>query len=265
MSPEQRIGKPAEIVSDIYGVGAMLYELLTGDAAEPYRTGWMEASAPSGKNAELTSAHDAAVATFLADEPSRRPADAFDARRVLTSLRWPEKVPAAWPSQTNTVVRVQKSETERLGPPRSLGDGRDMTTLRHDDWLDREVLVLPIDDDSLNRARAFARVAHPMLPTVLRVDRVAQQIWIAPPLGVALADAPRKVRRDVFERFVQAIEALIAAGGAHGYVDLQHVYWYAGELQLAWPRKPTMRETPANDLRDVEKLGLLVVEKNDTD
>lgn len=140
-----------------------------------------------------------------------------------------------------------------------------MTTLRHDDWLDREVLVLPIDDDSLNRARAFARVAHPMLPTVLRVDRVAQQIWIAPPLGVALADAPRKVPRDVFERFVQAIKALVAAGGAHGYVDLQHVYWYAGELQLAWPRKPTMRETPANDLRDVEKLGLLVVEENVTD
>jgi serine/threonine protein kinase len=265
MSPEQRIGKPAEIASDIYAVGAMLYELLTGDAAEPHRTGWLEVSAPSAKNAELTSAHDATVATFLAEEPSRRPADAFDARRGLSSLRWPEKVPDAWSPKTNVIERVPKGETERLGPPRGLGDGRDMTSLRHDDWLDREVLVLPLDDDSLGRARAFARVGHPMLPTVLRVDRVAQQIWLAPPQGVALADAPHKVRRDVFDRFVQAIQALMAAGGAHGYVDLQHVYFYAGELQLAWPRKPIVAEAAANDLDSVEKLASQVVEENLSD
>ncbi len=264
MSPEQRIGKPAEIASDIYAVGAMLYELLTGDAAEPHRSGWHEMAAPSGKNAELTNAHDAAVATFLADEPSQRPADAFDARRVLSALRWPEKVPAAWPSRTNVVERVKKSETERLGPPRWLGDGRDMASLRHDDWLDREVLVLPLDDDSLRRARAFARVAHPMLPTVLRVDRVAQQIWIAPPLGVALADTPHKVPRAVFDRFVQAIQALTEAGGAHGYVDAQHVYWFAGELQLAWPRKPMVQDESASDMSALEKLATQVVKTNVT-
>jgi serine/threonine protein kinase len=262
MSPEQRIGKPAEIASDIYAVGAMLYELLTGDAAEPHRGDWFEVSAPSGKNADLTNAHDAAVAMFLAENPSHRPADAFDARRVLSSLRWPEKVPAAWPSRTNVVARVQKGETERLGPPRWIGDGRDMASLRHDDWLDREVLVLPLDDESLRRARAFARVGHPMLPTVLRVDRVTQQIWIAPPLGVALADALHKVTRAVFDRFVQAIQLLTEAGGAHGYVDLQHVYWYADELQLAWPRKPIMQDASASDLDGLEKLAALVVETN---
>lgn len=265
MSPEQRIGKSAEITSDIYAVGAMLYELLTGDAAEPHRAGWNDIAAPSTKNAELTREHDDVIAKFLADEPAQRPADAFDARRVLSSLRWSDKVPAPWLTKTNTVERPQKEEAERLGSPRWLGDGRDMGSLRHDDWLDREVLVLPLDEDSLQRARAFARLGHPMLPTVLRVDRSTQQIWVAPPLGVALADKPRKVRRDVFVRFVEAIQALGTAGGGHGYVDLQHLYWFAGELQLAWPRKPAYSDASAADLAAVEKLAPHLVDDNLTD
>lgn len=263
MSPEQRIGKPAELTSDIYAVGAMLYELLTGDAAEPHRGSWGETLAPSKKNLELTPQHDAIVARFLAEDPLQRPADAFAARREISSLRWPDKVPATWSSRTNVVEPVRKEETERLGPPRAIGDGRDMASLRHDDWLDREVLVVPLDEEALQRARGFARVGHPMLPTILRIDRAMQQIWIAPPLGVAFVDASQKVRRDVFDRFVQAIRALDAAGGAHGYVDPQHVYGYAGELQLAWPRKPS--RGGSNDLEALEKLAAQVVEEDVTD
>jgi serine/threonine-protein kinase len=253
------MGKPAEITSDIYAVGAILYELLTGEAAEPCRDGW-SIDAPSTKNPELGPEHDAVVAMLLADKPSGRPADAFDARRMLSSLRWPEKVPPAWLSRTNSDVPARKTEDERLGPPAQLGDGRDMASLRHDEWLDREVLVLPLDDDTLLRARGFARAGHPGLPTVLRVDRAAQQIWVAPPLGKALADAPRWITRGAFERFVQAIEALRAAGGAHGYIDPQHVYWFDGELQVAWPRKPVSAEAAANDEAALEKLAKQVDE-----
>jgi hypothetical protein len=244
-------------------VGAMLYELLTGEAAEPYRNGWDPAAPPSAKNVELTPGHDAVIGKFLAERPSDRPEDAFEARRVLSSLKWPEKVPAPWSSPTNAEERARTTETERLGPPQRLGDGRDMASLRHDDWLDREVLVLPLDDDSLSRARAFARAGHPLLPTVLRIDRAAQQIWVAPPLGVALADSPRKVRRDAFDRFVTAIRALLASGGAHGYIDTQHVYWYDGELELAWPRKPQSPEAAANDVAALEKLATQIVEIDD--
>ncbi|MBK9260289.1 MAG: serine/threonine protein kinase [Polyangiaceae bacterium] len=259
MAPEQRIGRPAEIASDLYAVGAILYELVTGEGAEPYRGAWDAAKAPSAKNDELTSEHDAVIAKFLAELPADRPADAFEARRMLSSLRWPEKVPAVWSTETNADERARPTETERLCPPKRLGDGRDMASLRHDEWLDREVLVLPLDDDSLRRARAFARVGHPVLPTVLRVDRAAQELWVAPPLGVALADAPRKVRRDVFDRFVAAIQALLASGGAHGYIDLQHVYWYDGELELAWPRKPASPDAAANDAAALENLARQIV------
>ena len=79
---------------------------------------------------------------------------------------------------------------------------------------------------------------------------------------VALADALHKVTRAVFDRFVQAIQLLTEAGGAHGYVDLQHVYWYADELQLAWPRKPIMQDASASDLEGLDKLAALVVETN---
>lgn len=259
MAPEQRIGKPAEIASDIYAVGAILYELLTGEAAEPVGSNRESLSRPSAHHAELTPAHDAAVAKFLAEDPAQRPADAFDARRVLSALRWSDEVPGTWSPKTNQPEVVRKESVERLGAPHALGDGRDMASLRRDEWLDREVLVLPLDDESLRRARAFARVGHPMLPTVLRVDRSTQQIWVAPPLGVALADAPNKVRRDAFDRLVQAIRALAEAGGVHGYVDPQHLYFFAGEVQLAWPRKPTPKDV--SDVEAVEKLAGYVVDE----
>lgn len=254
MAPEQRMGRAAEISSDIYAVGAIVYELLTGEAAEPYKGSWTRA-APSTRNAELVAAHDEVVAKLLAERPEDRPSDAFEARRLLSSLTWPEKVPAPWSQQSAAEQPSTKLEADRLGPPQQLGDGRDMASLRHDEWLDREVLVLPLNDETLSRARSFARAGHPALPSVLRVDRKAQQVWAAPALGKALADAPRWIPRDAYEKFVQAIDALHAAGGAHGYIDPQHLYWYDGELQLAWPRKPAVADAAARDSAALAKLA----------
>lgn len=238
MAPEQRLGQPAGITSDLYAAGAVLYELLTGEAAEPFRGRWSVPS-PSEKNPELGPAHDAFVASMLAESPSDRPTSAFEARRALSALRWPTSIPRLVSARTNPSERPSApSGEERLGPPQRLGDGRDMASLRHDAWLDREVLVIALDDGSLERARAFARVGHPALPTVLRVDRSAGEIWVAPPLGKSLADAPREIPPDPLDRLLEALAALAAAGGAHGSVDPQHLYWFEGEVTLAWPRKP---------------------------
>ncbi|HVK70934.1 MAG TPA: protein kinase [Polyangium sp.] len=253
MSPEQRLGRPAGITSDLYAVGAVLYELLTGEAAEPTR-GRFRAGAPSEKNPELGAEHDAAVAALLADEPDRRPEDAFQARRALSALRWPEALPRRWTTPNPSERPPAPREGERLGPPLALGDGRDMASLRHDAWLDREVLVIPMDEASLARARAFARTGSPALPTVLRVDRAAGEIWVAPPLGKALVDAPREIDAAAIERLRQALVALAAVGGAHGYIDAQHVYWFDGEIELAWPRKPAPPDAAERDLAAIEAL-----------
>ncbi|MDI1432121.1 protein kinase domain-containing protein [Polyangium sorediatum] len=253
MSPEQRLGRPAGITSDLYAVGAVLYELLTGEAAEPTR-GRFHRGAPSETNPELGAEHDAAVAALLADEPDRRPEDAFEARRALSALRWPEALPRRWVTPNPSERPAAPREGERLGPPLALGDGRDMASLRHDAWLDREVLVIPMDEASLARARAFARTGSPALPTVLRVDRAAGEIWVAPPLGKALADAPRAIDPAAIERLRQALATLAAVGGAHGYIDAQHVYWFDGEIELAWPRKPAPPDAAERDLAAIEAL-----------
>lgn len=256
MAPEQRLGQPAGIASDLYAVGAVLYELLTGEAAEPYRGAW-SVPAPSEKNPELGPAHDAFVASLLAEAPADRPADAFDTRRALSALRWPSSIPKETSARKNpSGFPSPQNENERLSAPQRLGDGRDMASLRHDVWLDREVLVFPFDEASLTRARAFARVGHPALPTVLRVDRTAMEIWIEPPLGKALADGEIDVPREALDNLEEAVRALASAGGAHGNIDAQHLYWFEGALTLAWPRRPPDDEAAARDHVALES-GLL--------
>jgi serine/threonine-protein kinase len=255
MSPEQRLGRPAVIGSDLYAVGAVLAELLTGDPAEPCRGGKIS-PAPSAKNENLGAAHDALLAMLLDEDATRRPPDAFETRRLLQAIRWSEAVPRRGLPVVATSDRPPAPGPDaRLGPPRRLGDGRDMASLRHDAWLDREVLAIALDDASLDRARAFARAGHPALPAVLRVDANAGLLWIAPPLGTALADAPRTLTHEAIERLQRAVEALAGAGGAHGHIDAQHLYWHDGELALAWPRKPAPPDAAGHDLAALAALA----------
>jgi serine/threonine-protein kinase len=73
---------------------------------------------------------------------------------------------------------------------------------------------------------------------VLRVDQAAGEIWVAPPLGRALADAPRGLSRGQRARLAEAVAALHDAGGAHGRIDAQHLYVHDGDITLAYPRGP---------------------------
>jgi serine/threonine-protein kinase len=238
MSPEQRLGRPATLASDLYGVGAVLFELLTGRPPEAAKDGLLPVP-PSSVNPELTPAHDVVVARLLEEDPKLRPADAFDARRSIQSIAWPDRVPerplAAAPSLAEA---SSESALERLGPPHDAGDGRDAALRRHDAWMGRDVLVIPLTEASLTQARAFARAGHAALPTVLRVDPADEQIWIAaPPAGArSLADDPRALSPGQRARLHEAITALHATGGAHGCIDAAHLYLLDGDLTLAFPR-----------------------------
>jgi hypothetical protein len=236
MSPEQRIGRPASMASDLYGVGAVLYELLTGEPAEAASGGLLDRP-PSARNPELTGAHDAALARLLDEDPAARPADAFEARRALRAIPWPERAPA-WTSSPARAPseRPPQSSRSRLAPPESPADGRDAARRRHDAWVHRDVIVLPLDERSLAVARAFARAGHAALPTVLRADAAEQQIWVAAPLGRSLLDEPRPLSPGQIARLREAVAALHAADGAHGCIDREHLYWHDGEVALAYPR-----------------------------
>jgi serine/threonine-protein kinase len=254
MSPEQRLGRPATIASDVFGVGVLLGQLLTGAPPAPVTT-TLEPR-PSASHPDMTEVHDAALAQLLQDDPQKRPADAFEARRLLLGLRWPERV---WqrPSRAARPVtdRPPLAEAARLAHATSVGDGRDANLRQHDTWLDRDVLVLPGDADTLARARAFARAGHPVLPTVLRVDRDGGAVWVQAPLGRALADEPRGLSPGQVARLRDAVLALHAAGGAHGLIDAAHLYVLDGEVTLAYPRSTPPEDATSRDREALEQLA----------
>ncbi len=208
MSPEQREGRPASIKSDLYGVGMILREMLTGErpqANEPLRV------LPSGAHRDLDRRHDAIVLSLTADAPEDRPADAFAARRTLTALPWPSTIERA---ALRAEVARAPSEHPRAGRVAHVG-ARVMDT-----FLDRPVEVFPLDTPSLVRAQAFARAEHPALQRVLRVDRPASEIWFDEPRGMALVSVLSPAQGNALR---EALALLHSAGVVHGHIDRDHV------------------------------------------
>ena len=261
MSPEQREGRPATVRSDLFGVGAILWEMLTGERPEAQPAGastWRSSAdpdepppssgmggegrvRPSGMHRDLDARHDAVVFALVADDPNRRPADAFAARKALGALRWP-----------NTIERVavarpeQKKPSERPSGMRLLPDE---TGSSIDQWLGRRVVSVPLDPPMLARASAFARADHPALQVVLRVDRPARAIWLAVPRGAPLTTRPTPEQAAVLR---EALDRLHELGEAHGAIDAEHVLVdESGNVTLAFAPPPGPTAT-----LDLDRLAL---------
>ncbi len=248
MSPEQREGRPATVRSDLYGVGAILWEMLTGERPEVAMTpGGVSTFAPeldeappsssvggpgrvrpSGVHRDLDARHDAVIFSLVDDDPSRRPADAFAARKALGALRWPSMVDRVTVPRAKPQIAPERPSGRRLSSDES---GTEI-----DQWLGRRVVSVPLDPPMLARASAFARADHPALQVVLRVDRAAGAVWLAAPRGEPLSGRPTPHQAAVLR---EALERLHALGEPHGAVDPEHILVdESGNVTLAFAPPP---------------------------
>ena len=76
MSPEQCLGLPIDVRSDLYSLGAVLYEMITGrkiyDGANSAEVIAMHVNAPPPRLADLLSLHQPLLDRLLAKEPANR-------------------------------------------------------------------------------------------------------------------------------------------------------------------------------------------------
>lgn len=203
MSPEQREGRSASLQSDVFGVGVMLWELLTGRLPEER----FAAGTLSRFHGRLNADHERVVRALFADDPNDRPEDAFAAARSLRDIVWPADV----------VLRPRASEA----PPAPIDATRLVPgpTGFFDTWLARAVHIVPMTDTKRPVILAFASLTSPHLERVVRLDDTTSSAWLAvPPRDPTSRLGPE--HRDALTR---ALAALHAKGVAHGAVDRDHV------------------------------------------
>jgi serine/threonine-protein kinase len=240
MSPEQREGKPATVRSDVFGVGAILWEMLTGERPEAGAGAATLGVRPSAVHRDLDQRHDALVLSFLSPDPDQRPEDAFRARRLLGALKWPNTIERA------AAPRVERAKSDRPSAIRLVPE-LDGSSL--DSWLSRRVVTVPLDQASLARASAFARADHPALQNVLRIDREGGEIWLAAPRGAPLATKLTHTQAAILR---DALDRLHEIGASHGAIDSAHIIVdESGAPVLCWSPAPGPTSTP-----DLDRLAL---------
>ncbi|HEX5848899.1 MAG TPA: Stk1 family PASTA domain-containing Ser/Thr kinase [Rubrobacter sp.] len=130
MSPEQVRGERVSPASDLYSLGVLLYEMLTGEL--PYRGDDPIATAmkrldeepphPRETNPNVPEALDALVVRLLARDPEDRPASAASLSEDLRRLR--DGLPPLADVSGNAATRRATLRTEHVHSPPTLSGGR---------------------------------------------------------------------------------------------------------------------------------------------
>jgi serine/threonine-protein kinase len=227
MAPEQRAGQPANVASDVYGVGALLWHALTG--APP------EAGLPF-LSSELSASHQAIAERLVAAE-AERPSNTDAARELLASVRWPVGVPTPRAHSAHPTAARAGGRLE----PREGG-------LFWDTLLGRYVAVFEANASTLERLLSFARADHPGLASILVHRPEENVVWVEAfsEAAGALSTADREFLRD-------ALGALHRAGGFHGAVGTAQLGRRGGRAMLGFPAELLTSGGPA-DLEGLERL-----------
>lgn len=95
LAPEERSGRPGSARASVFAIGAILYELLTGQAVGPAMR------RPSELAAGIPPAFESVLAKALVSEPSHRPDDLLALAQALHQFAPPGTVPPPPPADTS--------------------------------------------------------------------------------------------------------------------------------------------------------------------
>jgi serine/threonine protein kinase len=189
MSPEQLLGDPIDARTDVYSLGCILYQMLTGTT--PYADESRELMIrrrlhePPPRLRDLVPGLprrlDATIAHMLARSPGDRLASAADARAALD----PALVFSEWVPQANPVVRAKGAPLKRISGAKRLSGGKRIS----DEVIDvalQETIQLPKQQERHTvRNAAFGAV---MVAALAVAGRELWQMRPVPPPMETLPD-----------------------------------------------------------------------------
>ncbi|GAC1596587.1 MAG: Stk1 family PASTA domain-containing Ser/Thr kinase [Pseudarthrobacter sp.] len=239
LSPELVLGKAADARSDIYSVGIMLYEMLTGqqpfDGEVPIQVAYKHVNEtvgpPSALVPGLAAEMDELVQWCTANDPENRPVDGRallqELRHIRTNLtnaeldlRPPAAVPAGQPNPTEIIARTNNATavlSSSLGPSRPQQPSRPPHAAAPPHALYPPDDLYPSDPRQIQYEQDFRSQAEPPVPLskraqrkIDREDEKARSRAAATPVRSLREGNPR--RRGILWVIALIIIALLATG-----------------------------------------------------
>jgi tRNA A-37 threonylcarbamoyl transferase component Bud32 len=208
VSPERLRGEPADQRTDVYALGAVVYELLTG--AAPRRDAGPIVS-PRSFRPDVPDALDRIVMRCLAFDPAARYLRTADLAAELRELAGTQSVSAT--GRASAVTLAPTERTAPLAPPTAT---RELPEGSEHEW---RPATAPLQD----RSRRRGRRRHLATAIVLGLMLLAA-LWIALPSLSALPGAVTPHLRG--PKPLQAPSGLAASTGCDGFLSAR--------AQLSW-------------------------------